>query len=106
MSFQSLDQKEEKELAPGFHARCVHTDNITIAYWRIEEGSTLPLHNHPHEQTSSVIDGTFELTVGDETRIVKSGDVAVIPSDVKHTGKALTDCYIIDVFHPAREDYR
>ena len=36
----------------------------------------------------------------------KPGTVVVIPPDVPHAGKAITDCWIIDVFHPVREDYR
>jgi len=31
--------------------------------------------------------------------------VVLIPSDAKHSGKALTDCTIIDIFNPVREDY-
>jgi quercetin dioxygenase-like cupin family protein len=37
---------------------------------------------------------------------LKPGEVAVIASNVPHSGKALTKCYIIEAFHPVREDYR
>ena len=33
------------------------------------------------------------------------GDVAIIPSNIRHAGYAETDCQIIDVFYPIREDY-
>lgn len=29
-----------------------------------------------------------------------------MPGHVPHSGRAITDCRITDVFHPAREDYR
>ena len=48
----------------------------------------------------------FELTVGAKTRVLEAGDVWVIPGDVAHSGKALTACRVLDVFHPVREDYR
>jgi len=52
-----------------------------------------------------MIEGEFELTVESETKIVQKGDIAVIPPNAKHSGKAITDCKILDVFYPIREDY-
>jgi quercetin dioxygenase-like cupin family protein len=59
-----------------------------------------------HALNVHVLEGEFELTVAGETKILKPGQVAVIPSNVPHSGKALTKCYIIDAFYPVREDYR
>ena len=53
-----------------------------------------------------VIEGRFELTVGGETRVLDPGTVALIPGGVEHGGKAVTDCRLLDVFHPLREDYK
>jgi quercetin dioxygenase-like cupin family protein len=36
---------------------------------------------------------------------MKTGSVAVIPSNARHSGKAVTACRILDVFYPLREDY-
>lgn len=97
---------ESKTLFPGFHARMVHTDGLTIAHFRIEAGCKLPLHQHPHEQVSNIIEGTLELTVGEETLACTPGMVVTIPGNLPHSAVALTDCWVIDVFRPAREDYR
>ena len=106
MPFVSLEDIAQKEIVPGFHARFVHTDNNTLSYWKVEAGSSLPEHAHVHEQTSMVLEGKFELTVDGEARVLEPGKWAVIPSNVTHAGKALTDCTIMDVFYPVREDYR
>jgi quercetin dioxygenase-like cupin family protein len=77
-----------------------------MAYWEIEAGSELPLHDHPHEQIVNVLEGELQLTVEGETKILRPGSVAVIASSIPHSGKAITDCRVLDAFHPVREDYR
>ena len=96
----------QKEIIEGFKARFIHTDNLTLGYWDVEEGAVLPLHSHFLEQVTKVLEGKFELTVGDETKVYEAGYVAVIPSHVIHGGKALTPCKLFDIFSPVREDYK
>lgn len=95
-----------QEVFPGITGHLIHTKLSTIADFRIAKGTELPEHAHPHEQTSTVLEGRFLFTVGGETRELAPGDVAVIPGGVAHSGIALTDCRIMDVFAPVREDYR
>lgn len=106
MAFHRLEDIEERELVPGFHVRFVHSATMTLAHWRIEAGSALPEHVHTHEQISQVIEGRFELKIDGKPHVLEPGTTAVIPSNASHGGRALTDCRIIDVFHPVREDYR
>ena len=106
MVFQNLSDLQAKEIVPGYRARFVHSDNITLAYWEADAGAALPEHSHPHEQIANVLDGRFELTVAGETRVLEPGMVAVIPGDVPHGGTALTDCKLLDAFSPVREDYQ
>jgi quercetin dioxygenase-like cupin family protein len=106
VSYINLETVEEKELILGFHGRFVHSDKMTFAYWRIEGGASAPVHDHPHEQLVNVLEGEFELTVEGETHILSPGKVFVLPSHVPHSGKALTPCRLLDVFHPVREDLR
>ena len=37
---------------------------------------------------------------------MEPGEVAMIPPDAPRGGRALTDCRLLDVFSPVREDYR
>ena len=106
MPFITLADSEEREMVPGFRARFVHADRMTCSYLTIAVGAELPEHAHPHEQISSIIRGGFEMTIDGETQTIEPGSVVVIPSGAKHRGRALTDCYILDVFSPVREDYR
>ena len=79
---------------------------MTFVYWDIKAGSLLPGHSHPHEQVVNVLEGELEFNLGGDVQIMKAGQVAVIPGDVEHSAKGVTDCKVIDVFYPVREDYR
>ena len=106
MPFIKLTDVEERDMVPGFRARFVHADRMTCSYWNVAAGSELPEHAHPHEQITNMIRGLFEMTLEGKTQTVTEGDVVVIPSGARHRGRALTDCFILDVFSPVREDYR
>jgi quercetin dioxygenase-like cupin family protein len=106
MSFHTLDEIEQRELLPGLHVRFLHSENMTAAYWFIEAGSEMPVHTHPHEQITNVLEGELELTLGEESRVLGPGTAAVIAPEIPHGGRAVSDCRVIDVFHPVREDYR
>ena len=106
MGFLNLQNVEQKEIVKGYKARFVHSEKMTTAYWEVEAGAELPLHSHEHEQISNVTEGKFEFNLDGELRVLEPGDVVVIPSGTPHSGKAVTDCSIIDTFYPVREDYR
>ena len=100
------DEIKQKELFPGFTGRFVHSEHLTVVHWSISAGSNLPEHSHPHEQITSIISGEFDFTIAGKTKKLTSGGIAIIPSDAQHSGNAITDCYVIDVFYPVREDYK
>ena len=78
---------------------------MTLAFWEVKAGSPLPEHAHHHEQVANVLEGEYELTVNGETRRLRAGEAVIIPSNVPHSGIAITDCKLLDVFSPVREDY-
>lgn len=104
--FGNVADIASKELLPGFHGRMIHTDRMTIAHFDIEANSILREHHHPQEQVTTVISGALEMTINGETKVCRAGDYAVIPGNVPHSAVALEDCRVIDVFQPARDDYK
>jgi quercetin dioxygenase-like cupin family protein len=105
MKLKKLDEIQEREIVPGYKARFVHSENMTIAYWNIKAGYSMPEHVHIHEQVLNIIEGTLELIVEGKSHVVEPNNVVVIPSNAPHSGTSITDCRIIDVFYPVREDY-
>lgn len=106
MSLFNWDSLPTTEPMPGFVGRFVHTDTMTLAYWDIAQGTELPLHQHPHEQVVNILEGTLRLSVAGKTYELSPGQVVTIPGGVAHSGKALTNCKVLDVFHPVRQDYQ
>jgi quercetin dioxygenase-like cupin family protein len=106
MKFVDLEEVPVREPVPGYRVRFVHSGSMTMAYWEIAAGAAMPEHAHPHEQVVNVVEGEFELTVSDTATVLTPGAVAVIAPDEPHSGRAVSDCRIIDAFHPVREDYR
>ncbi|RKX20303.1 MAG: cupin domain-containing protein [Candidatus Zixiibacteriota bacterium] len=106
MPFYNLDNIEERELIPGFRVKMIHTENMTMAYWKIRAGSILPEHSHVHEQVTNIIKGELELSIDGVKRVLTPSHPAVIPPEILHEGKAITDCEVIDVFYPIRKDYK
>ena len=106
MSFIELNTLNEKEVIPGYKSRGIHTGTMSFVYWTVEAGAVMPEHSHIHEQVANVLKGKFELTLDGETKLLEPGIVAVIPSNVKHGGRAITRCELLDVFLPEREDYK
>jgi quercetin dioxygenase-like cupin family protein len=53
-----------------------------------------------------MLEGKMEMHIGDETIMLEPGVVKVIPSNTPHSATAHTDCVLIDVFSPVREDYK
>jgi len=106
MPLIELNGLNSKEIVAGYNARFVHTENMTFVFWDVKAGYTLPEHSHMHEQVSHVLEGVFTLTVDGVQHTLQPGKVFVIPSHVKHYGTSVTDCKLLDVFYPVREDYK
>lgn len=108
MKLESGSLKNLPDFEPfhGYHGKMVHSETMTIGHWKIDRDSPVPHHSHPHEQIVNVITGEYELTVDGTPHLLRGGDFFVIPGNVPHSGRALTECHLIDVWHPPRDDYR
>ena len=103
---QQIKNVPPRELVPGFLGHYVHGKDLTLGYIEIKAGNDLPQHQHPHEQITFILEGQLDMVIGGEACSLSAGMYYVIPSNVPHGAVAVTDCKVIDVFNPVREDYR
>jgi quercetin dioxygenase-like cupin family protein len=80
-------------------------ETIMMVNVKFDKGGIGPLHNHYHAQVTHIAEGTFEVTIEEETRILKKGDSFYIPSNKIHGVVCLEAGTLIDVFSPIREDF-
>ncbi|MEE9553164.1 MAG: cupin domain-containing protein [candidate division Zixibacteria bacterium] len=106
MGLVILDDLPELKITEGILMRAVTADSMTVAHVKITAGSLLPEHSHPNEQVVNVMEGELELVVDGHAHSLTRGRVMVLPPNIIHSGRAVTDCLVVDVFHPVREDFR
>lgn len=90
---------------PGWRGRYFHTAHMTFAHYDFSSGSCIHEHFHSEEEVYEVIEGELEVIVDGVVHMAKPGFVAIVPSNVRHSVKALTDGRLIVVDHSARPDF-
>jgi quercetin dioxygenase-like cupin family protein len=95
-----------RALASGIKGHYVHGEKSTLGLVMLEAGSTVPPHQHPQEQITYILEGKLQMVIDGKDCLLETGTYYVIPPHVVHSAEALTDCRLIDVFSPVREDYK
>ena len=78
---------------------------VMLVKVKFEKGAIGTPHTHYHTQTTYVVSGKFEFTVGDEKKIVEAGDGIYIEPDILHGCVCLEPGVLIDCFAPIRADF-
>jgi quercetin dioxygenase-like cupin family protein len=100
--FISLNQLPSKELIKAAFAGTVQTENCTVTYTDMKAGVEIPLHQHPEEAVDIMLEGILEMQIGTMSDTLPTGMISIVPSNVPHKAKAITDCKVIIVFYPKR----
>ncbi len=100
------DDTPWEQVAEGLSRQIMGFDGkIMLVKAKFETGAVGNLHKHYHSQVTYVASGEFEMTIGDEKKIIKEGDSYYIPPHEMHGCVCLSPGVLIDVFSPAREDF-
>jgi quercetin dioxygenase-like cupin family protein len=102
----SIKNIKPKELAPGITGYYAHGDKSTFGYVELKKGSIVPTHHHMNEQITYIIEGHLDMVIGGAACSLTDGMYHIIPANMPHSAIAITDCKLIDVFGPVREEYK
>ena len=105
MAFIDTSGLKVIERLPGWFGRYFHSENMTFAHYEFRRGASIHEHFHPEEEVYEVIEGELEMTVDGVAQIARPGVVAIVPANVRHSVKALTDGRVIIVDHPRRPEF-
>ena len=82
---------EGMEFPAGRRTRVMYGENGAVdgeyfcqGYVVIYPGGSIPLHDHITIETYTILKGTGELTIGNETQPVKAGDTAYVDRNQPH----------------------
>lgn len=96
----------KEQLSPLIARQLIHTPHMTILRGTFGRGAVLPLHHHIHEQVTMVLEGSLRVELEDREVVLRAGEILRVPSDVPHLVEALEDSVSIDLFTPARDDWK
>lgn len=92
---------------PGLRRQVMaESEPMMLVRHRMEAGWVGTAHSHPHEQLIYILSGEIALVVDGETYLLHAGDSVMVPGGVVHQASAAVESEVLDVFTPAREDYR
>ena len=104
--FQKHSESGYKVALEGIEQKTlVYGQRTLMTEFLLKQGSTLPRHGHPHEQTGYLVKGRIRLSIGAEAYDVQPGDSWCIPSGVEHGAEIIEDSVGLEVFSPVREEY-
>src|SRR5438132_9854806 len=74
------------QLVDGVTLHASGGEQVLLCRVTYEPGKQVPEHDHEHtEQIMAIVGGAATITIEDETRDVKAGDVIVINRGVRHS---------------------
>jgi quercetin dioxygenase-like cupin family protein len=84
-SFRTWSGREPFEFVDGVHLHAIGGEQVLLCRVRYQPGKQVPRHAHEHtEQLMAVVEGSVTMTIGEETRELRPGDVVCVNRGVEH----------------------
>ena len=82
-----------------------YDEHLMMVKVKFNQGAIGTLHQHPHTQSTYVASGCFEVTIGEEKKVLRAGDGYYVAPNLPHGCVCLEAGILIDTFTPMREDF-
>ena len=102
------DDLPQEHLTEKLDRRFISGERLMLAQIVLKKGCQVPRHSHENEQATYVLEGAMLFKLGandEEERLLKTGEVLMIPSNLPHSAEAIEDSEATDMFSPRRDDW-
>ena len=83
--FRTWNGREAFEFVDGVRLHAIGGEQVLLCKVRYEPGKQVPWHAHEDtEQVMVILDGEVEMTIEEETQVLKAGDVVVVNRGQHH----------------------
>jgi quercetin dioxygenase-like cupin family protein len=104
--FRTWNGVEPWRIFPTVSLQAIAGDQVFLGRVTYEPGTTVPRHSHEHtEQAMWIVEGSLEMTIGDETRTMGPGDVCVVNRGVEHELHSAGGCVFVEALAPVPLDH-
>ena len=91
------------QFGEGLEFRPVVGESTMVNFVAFSPRASAPRHAHEEEQIMIALDGEFFFELDGDVRVVRKGDLVVIPPWVPHAAWTEdTSCTAVDIFNPPR----
>ena len=106
--FHRWDDMPKEKVTDHLDRRIITGERMMLTHVYLKKGCIVPKHFHENEQLTYVLEGALHFWLGEDQkdeRVIRAGEVLVIPSNLPHKAEALEDTLDVDVFSPPRQDW-
>jgi quercetin dioxygenase-like cupin family protein len=82
--FGSFEEIGAETPYAGIARRVLTTSKATVQEYRFDAGATFPIHQHPQEQITLVLEGDLSFSADGDSHELSAGAWSVVPGDVPH----------------------
>ena len=104
--FRSWNGVEPFELFPGVRLTAIGGEQVLLCRVTYDPGKRVERHSHPEaEQVMWIVDGEVTMTIGDETRSLRAGDVVVVNRGLEHELYSAAGVTFVEALAPVPRDH-
>lgn len=103
-NYGAFSELPGQEPFPGVNRNAFSSAHSTVTSYNFEPGGTFPIHRHPEEQVTLILEGTVHFTVDGVEHKLGPGEWSVIDGGIEHGITAGADgARFIAIVSPARQ---
>lgn len=104
--FRSWNGLDSFEFVDGVRLHAIGGEQVLLCRVRYEPGKQVPWHAHADtEQVMVILDGEVEMTIEDETKTLRPGDVVVVNRGLRHRLHSVGGVGFIEALAPVPLDH-